>query len=252
MNANLKINILPAGDGPGGGPPLSVSEVGEEKVRQDPPTIINFYGRNFLVTKDVLTPRPESEQIIDEVLSLCGRPILPGVKPTPAKLDPSHLTILDVGTGSGCLAITLKLELPEATVYATDVSELALNVASKNAEILSAPIITIISHLLGKVKDKTIPTPDLIVANLPYVDPDWPWLDKPALESTDPPLALYAREHGLALIKALIVEASSLGIPRLVLEADPSEHQKITKFAKSHDYALTNTRGFILSFIKII
>ena len=111
----------------------------------------NFYGLDFYVDETILTPRPETEAIIDEVLKLCGQPILPGVKPAPAVLDPKNLQILDVGTGSGCIAITLKKLLPEAKVYASDVSEKALKIAQKNAKIHSAPIITIISHLCQNV-----------------------------------------------------------------------------------------------------
>ena len=93
---------------------------------------VNFYGRDFLITRDVLTPRPETEQIIDEALKLCGKPILPGVKPEPPKLNLGNLKILDVGTGSGCIAITLKKELPKADIYASDISKKALKVAQKN------------------------------------------------------------------------------------------------------------------------
>ncbi len=205
----------------------------------------DFYGRDFIITKDTLIPRPETEQIIDAVLNLAGKPYLPGVKPAPAKINPKNLKILDVGTGSGCIAITLKKELPEAEVYASDTSKKALKVAQKNANKHSAPISFIISHLLKKVKF----TPDLIVANLPYVDKDWEWLDKKAL-SIEPASALYAEDHGLALIFELIEEASSRNIKYLVLEADPCQHDKIIAYAKNKKYNLLETRGYILTFIK--
>ena len=206
----------------------------------------DFYGRDFLVTKDVLIPRPETEQIIDLVLTLAGKPFLPGVK-APERILPQNPTILDVGTGSGCIAITIKKELPEATVYATDISEPALKVAQKNASILDASITTIISHLLAKVKSGDIPTPDLVVANLPYVDPDWDWLDKKAL-SQEPSIALYADDHGLALIKQLINQSATLKIPRLILEADPCQHQTIINYAKKAGLQHLETRGFVLYF----
>lgn len=209
----------------------------------------DFYGRDFYVDKNVLTPRPETEQIIDEVKSLCGLPILPGVRPMPAMLDPNNLIILDIGTGSGCIAITLKLELPKSTIYASDISAPALKIARKNAQHQNASVNFIVSHLIDKVKDRTIPTPDIIVANLPYVDPDWDWLDRPTLEAEDPPLALYASDHGLALIKELIRTASALGIKYLILEADPCEHQEIVEYAKTQKYTLLNTMGYIMSFI---
>lgn len=202
---------------------------------------VNFYGRNFYVDKNVLTPRPETEQIIDEVLKLCGKPILPGVKPEKPVLDPKNLTILDVGTGSGCIAITLSLELPEATIYASDISKKALKIAEKNAKNLSASITTIISYLCKNVNI----TPDVTVANLPYVDKNWDWLDKDALKQ-DPDIALYADDHGLKLIKELLDTANS---KYLILEADPSQHQKIIEYAKK-TYKHEKTNGFVLVFSK--
>ncbi len=110
----------------------------------------DFYGRDFLVTEDTLIPRPETEQLIDSVLNLAGKPYLPGVRPS-KRVFPQNPTILDVGTGSGCIAITLALELPEAKVYASDISAKALKVAQTNAANLATPISFIISSLLEKV-----------------------------------------------------------------------------------------------------
>ncbi|MBR0242534.1 HemK family protein methyltransferase [Candidatus Saccharibacteria bacterium] len=210
-----------------------------------PSQIKDFYGRDFYITKDVLIPRPETEQLIDMVLSFAGKSYLPGVKPS-ERILPERPVILDVGTGSGCIAITLALELPEATVYASDISKKALKIAQKNAQNLGAPISFIISHLLEKVKSKELPTPDLIVANLPYVDETWDWLDKKAL-SKEPSIALYAKDHGLALIKELLDTATS---KFLILEADLCQHQEIINYAKTKKYSLLDTKGYILGFIR--
>ncbi len=199
----------------------------------------DFYGRDFLVTPDVLIPRPETEQIIDAVLNLAGKPYLPGVKPSPSQL-PEHPIILDVGTGSGCIAITIKKELPDAEVYATDISEKALQIAQKNAQNHGVRLFFIISHLLQNVKF----TPDVIVANLPYVDKTWNWLDQEAL-SHEPAVALYADDHGLKLIKELIDTANSR---YLILEADPCQHKEIIDFATKKGLQHLETRGFILTF----
>lgn len=206
----------------------------------------DFYGRDFIVTPDTLIPRPETEQIIDAVLNLAGISYLSGVKPTPRVLPP-HPIILDVGTGSGCIAITIKKEFPEAKVYATDISKKALSVASKNATKHSVPIHFIISHLLEKVNTADIPTPDVIVVNLPYVDKDWDWLDTTAL-SHEPSIALYADDHGLKLIKELLTQATNLHIPYLILEADPCQHSTIIKYASKKGLQHLETRGFILTF----
>lgn len=202
---------------------------------------VNFYGREFAINQDVLTPRPETEQLIDEVLSLCGKPILPGIKPPKAKLDPQNLTILDIGTGSGCIAITLSLELPKAEIYASDISKKALKIAEKNAKKLKAKVKFITSDLLENIDF----IPDVTVANLPYVDQNWNWLDRESLKQ-DPDLALYANDGGLELIKQLINTNSS---KYLVLEADPIEHQDIINYAKK--YRLFRQNGFILTLIRL-
>lgn len=214
---------------------------------------VNFYGRDFLVTRDVLIPRPETEQAIDMVLKLAGKPYLPGMKP-PERVLPENPVIYDIGTGSGCIAITLKRELPEASIYATDISKKALKIATKNAHLLNAPITLIISHLLDFVKHKHLgntgkkkheyPKPDLIVANLPYVDKSWNWLDLQSLEK-EPSIALYAEDGGLALIKELISQASDLNVPHLILESDPCQHDTLIDYAKQNHYCLEDKMGFI-------
>lgn len=202
----------------------------------------DFYGRDFIVNPNVLIPRPETEQIIDAVLSLAGKPYLPGVKPAP-KVLPKKPIILDVGTGSGCIAITLKLELSEAEVYGVDISKEAIKVAQKNALQFGVdPHNFIISDLLENVKY----TPDVIVANLPYVNKDWDWIDQKSL-SYEPELALYATDDGLAIIKKLCDASYRRKVCYLVLEADPSQHNSIIKYL-DNKYNLIDKRGFILSF----
>ena len=202
--------------------------------------LVDFYGHDFTITPDVLIPRPETEMMVDMVLSLAGKSYLPGVKPGKAVL-PEDMTILDVGTGSGCIAVTLKLELPKASVVATDISKKALAVARRNAKRLGAKIEFRQADLLDGIETQ----PDLVVANLPYVDENWEWIDKEAL-GKEPSLALYAEDGGLALIKRLIGQVTERGIRHLVLEADPCQHDRITKYAEKKGLTLNQTRGFIL------
>ena len=201
---------------------------------------VDFYGRDYLVSPDVLIPRPETEMMVDTVLNLVGKPFLPGIKPSKAEL-PENLTIVDVGTGSGCIAVTLKLLLPQAKVVATDISDKALGVAKKNASALGAEVEFLQSDLLDDVRIK----PDLIVANLPYVDENWEWVDKEAL-SKEPALALYAKDGGLELIFKLIDQAVEQEVYHLVLEADPCQHERIVQYAKEKDLTLGETRGYSL------
>lgn len=184
-----------------------------------------FYGRDFVVDKDVLVPRPETESLIDLV----------------KELQPNM--IVEVGTGSGCIAITLALELPRAKVVAADISPAALNIAAKNAKKLGAKVELIESNLLSNVQT----TADVVVANLPYVDKDWDWLE-PGTLKYEPALALYAEDGGLALIKRLIDQVSELKMAKfLVLEADPSQHTEIIKYAEQKTWHLLKTRGFGLT-----
>lgn len=202
--------------------------------------LADFYGRDFCVNPNVLIPRPETEAIVDMVLNLLGKPYLPGVKPSKARLA-QNAKVLEIGTGSGCIAITLKLEAPELDIVATDISDKALEVARANTKKFGANIRLRKADLMDGVTEQF----DLMIANLPYVDKDWDWLDKKAL-SYEPSLALYAEDHGLKLIFRLIEQAGERRVPSLILEADPCQHDDIVNFAAKQGYSLIEKRGFAL------
>lgn len=205
---------------------------------------IDFYGRTFAVSSEVLIPRPETEAMIDEVKLLAGQAYLPGMRAPKRKL-PRHPTILDVGTGSGCIATTLKLEIPESDVVGLDISLPALTVARNNADELGAEVDFIASDLLANYQGKE---PDVIVANLPYVDETWDWLDKESL-SYEPKLALYAKDGGLELIKKLLAQIKKRGYhPMILLEADPCQHKVLISEAEKDGFIYDKTNGFILVF----
>ena len=186
-----------------------------------------FYGRDFHVSPDVLIPRVESETIIDFA----------------KELEPKK--ILDVGTGSGCLAISLKLEIPEAEVSAVDISKDALKIAKLNAENLGAKVHFSESDLLENVNDDF----ELIVANLPYVDRDWDWLSKGL--KFEPELALFAEDEGLYLIKKLIFQAKNR-TKYIIIESDTSQQEKIIDFAKNNNFSLVKKDNFITIYSQII
>ncbi len=134
-----------------------------------------FYGRKFRVTPDVLIPRPETEELVDVV-----RSIFPASAP---------LRMLDVGTGSGCIAITLKLEFPQSRVYAIDVSHAALTIARMNAENLPAPVDFMLCDFLQSAPD--VSELDLIVSNPPYIAGYEKDLLKQNVVNYEPHLALF-------------------------------------------------------------
>jgi release factor glutamine methyltransferase len=159
------------------------------------------------------------------------------------KLDLHKTTerLVDVGTGSGCLGITAKKELPELDVTLIDVSRHALTVAEANAARLEADVQTLRSNLL-------IDYPfiaDYILANLPYVDAAW---DRSPETNYEPALALFAENDGLDLINKLLNQAPAHlrknGL--LFLEADPRQHAAIIKTAKNHGFTHQESRDFIV------
>lgn len=153
-----------------------------------------FFGREFMVNHAVLVPRPETELIVSHLLRI-GLPERPW--------------ILDVGTGSGCLAVTLALEIPGSTVVATDVSPGALAVAARNAAFLGASVAFVGSNLARGIDSGF----DAVVANLPYL----PTGSIPELiaevRDHDPLLALDGGDDGTALVRRLLTELPRLLIP---------------------------------------
>lgn len=186
-----------------------------------------FYGRRFLTTPAALIPRPESEDSITLIKAL------PTHTPTP------HL--LDVGTGTGCLGITLKLECPSYDITLSDISNKALNLARQNAKQLHATVNTIESDLLKNVTGVF----DVIVANLPYVDRTW---EVSPETSYEPPTALYADNGGMDYILRLLTEALDHILPKgyLVLEADPCQHAYIIECAEKCGYIRHTVEGYIV------
>jgi release factor glutamine methyltransferase len=153
-----------------------------------------FFGRDFLVTPDVLIPRPETEHIVEEVL----------------RLNPDRSTTLhiaDVGTGSGILAITLALEYPHTSVVALDISNEALEIARLNAARLGAAarIQFERSDLFEAIPENT--QFDIIVSNPPYVPMSEASELHPQVRNHEPHLALFGGQDGLDIIRRLIPQA---------------------------------------------
>jgi release factor glutamine methyltransferase len=158
-----------------------------------------FYGRDFDVTPDVLIPRPETEHLIEAVLARAA-----GVS-----------RILDIGTGSGAIAITLALE-SEAHVVATDVSPAALRVAAANARRLQARIELVACDLASALAGPF----DLIATNPPYVPSAGKAGLQPEVRDFEPEIALYGGPDGTDVYRRLIPQARSLLKPKgwLVME----------------------------------
>jgi release factor glutamine methyltransferase len=152
-----------------------------------------FWGRDFHVSPAVLTPRPETEILVE-------------IASDYLRTHPSA-RVVDVGTGSGCIAVTLALEHPTALIEATDLSSAALSVARQNAERLGAGRIRL--HHGSYLAGITGPI-DLIVSNPPYVPSAVARALAPEVREYEPAIALFGGEDGLHAVRALLREAGKV------------------------------------------
>lgn len=181
----------------------------------------NFYGLDFFVDNRVLIPRPETELLIEAVLSYAS------------KLNNKKITIADIGTGSGCIAITLKRYLPQSRIIATDVSAKALAVARKNARLNRVDIKFLNSDLLKRVKKIKI---DIIAANLPYLKKSASSGAAAEVKSLrfEPKGSLFSGSGGLDHYRRLFEQISEFSFtPRYIIcEIGHDQGKPILKLAK--------------------
>lgn len=175
-----------------------------------------FYGRDFYVDESVLVPRPDTEIIVEEALAC--------IDAAPVKDAP--LRVLDLCTGSGCIAVSLKLERPECRVYASDISKDALKTAVRNAESNGAAVEFIESNLFANISESF----DIIVTNPPYLTEEeisgmkekaWP----------EPMLALDGGSDGLDIIRTLVETSLDYlnNNAYLLIEAGPQQAVSISE-----------------------
>lgn len=179
-----------------------------------------FWGLTFRVNRSVLIPRPETELVVEKILTL----------PLPA--EP---LILDVGTGSGNIAISLGKELPSAKIIATDVSKRALRLAAVNARLNQVNNVRFILSDLFKTFEESQLTFDLIVSNPPYVArADWQILDRP-VRDFEPKKALLAGQDGLNFIRRLVKKAGQFLQPAgfLVMEIGAGQARKVVELLET-------------------
>lgn len=206
----------------------------DRRIKREPLAYVlgkkEFYGREFIVTPNVLIPRPESENIIEIAKNLKTK------------------KFIDIGTGSGCLAITIKLENPEAVVIAIDISNKTLEVAKQNAKKYSADIEFLEGDLLEPLRNtKYKIQSSAIIANLPYV-PD-SLVTSPEIEA-EPALALFSGEDGLDLYQKFWQKISELKQkPKYIItESLETQHMIMAGLAQKSNYTEEQKLGLIQLF----
>lgn len=186
--------------------------------------IAPFYGRDYHVSPAVLIPRPETEHLVEAALDWA--------KKVPPENEPTH--IVDVGTGSGCIAITLALHLLEAQIEACDISPAALEVARQNA--LIHGVEGRIQFHQGSLLDPITSEVHLVIANLPYVaDHEWTEVSD-GVKLYEPDIALRGGYDGLNLIRLLFDQAAKRLAPSgaIFLEIGWQQGAAVQSLAQSH------------------
>ena len=178
----------------------------------------NFYGNIIKVNKDVLIPRPETEELVEKTSEYIKK-----------YLD-ERIDILDIGTGSGCIPITLKKLFPEANLTGVDISEKALKIAEENKIINNVSITFLQSDIFSNVKGKY----DVIISNPPYIREDEEIMD--IVKNNEPHLALYAKDNGLYFYKEILKKANKYLKEKFIISFEIGEEQgvDITKLAKEY------------------
>jgi len=204
-----------------------------------------FWGLEIQVTPDVLIPRPETEHVVEVALDrLAVRELRAGRSP---RLTGEGVTIVDIGTGSGCIALALAKELPSAIIYGSDISAAALEIARRNAQRLGFAdrVRFLESHLF----DAFLPLKfDLIVSNLPYIGRREADSLPREVRDYEPELALYGGDEGYELFGALVAQAQTflkpagllvmeLGHDSLLAVQPLLETPSWTNIAVAHDLA---------------
>lgn len=183
-----------------------------------------FYGLTFELTQDVLIPRPETEELVEWIISVKKEP---------------NWSILDIGTGSGCIAVTLAKKCSEITVYAWDISDKALNIASINAALNGVSIKTSRVDLLSEKDLKQFYDSDLkydiIVSNPPYITKE----EKKNMEDNvlnyEPHIALFVPDHDPLIFYSKIADASNKILKvggRLFFEINPIFANELVQMLK--------------------
>ncbi len=197
----------------------------QRRLNQEPLAYIlghrEFYGRRFQVSPAVLIPRHETEVIVEHCL----------------EVGSAAKSTLDIGTGSGCIAITLALEMPQSLVTGVDISEKALAVAISNADRLEAEVDWKKSDLVSSVQGQQF---DLIVSNPPYIGnhEELP----PDVAGFEPDSALYAGDDGLSIYKRLAVETKPVLTTRgtLVLEIGDDMEEPVREVFEQAGWRFAN------------
>lgn len=211
-------------------------ELIRRRVRREPLQYIlgetEFYGLKFKVTPEVLIPRPETELLVEETIKIVGAPLGAPQTSGAASSAPTNHEILEIGTGSGCIAVTLAKHLPEASIVATDISKQALEVARENARRhdVEGRIELILADIAPwkrfAAEGRTF---DSILSNPPYIPTGEFSKLQPEVRDFEPRRALDGGADGLDFYRSILQDAVKFLKPgaSLLFEIGEDQGEKI-------------------------
>ena len=168
---------------------------------------VDFYGNILKVNKNVLIPRRETEELVEKTIAYIK------------KYLNENISILDIGTGSGCIPITIKKLMPNINMNSVDISKEALDVAKENAKINNVEVNFINSNIFSEINDKY----DCIISNPPYIRYDEPIMD--IVKNNEPHIALYADDNGLSFYKEIINNSDKYLNNKFIIAFEIGEEQ---------------------------
>jgi len=220
-------------------PDLLIQPLLERRLRREPLAYIlgyrEFFGRRFAVSPAVLIPRQETETLIEAALIDLGQ-------------RPTGTSVLDLGTGSGCIGITLALEWPSARVVLSDESRIAIDVAMANARALEASVTFVRSDAFADLNG----TFDLIVSNPPYIAEAVPLM--PEVGLFEPEMALYGGETGFEFFERIARGAT----PRLgeggtlMVECGDGQADEVTDLFEGEGWRIVERRKDLLDTERVL
>lgn len=169
---------------------------------------VNFYGNIIKVNENVLIPRRETEELVEKTYNYIKR-----------YFPNRTINILDIGTGSGCISITLKKLLSFSKITGIDISENALNVAKDNSNLNNVNINFIKSDIFSNIKEKF----DVIISNPPYIKEEEEIMD--IVKNNEPHIALYAPNNGLYFYERIIKESSNYLNKKFIIAFEIGQEQ---------------------------
>ncbi len=179
-----------------------------------------FYGYNFIVNKDVLIPRFETEELVSYVLQHYDE-VFPDQK----------VEVVDIGTGSGCISITLDLEEQSFNVTATDISQDAINIAKQNQTNLGSNVEFLVGDMLEPLKGKKF---DIIVSNPPYI-PEEEYVDS-LVKDNEPHLALFGGSDGLFFYDKILSGVEQIANEQYIIAFEHAYDKSTEIAALVHKY----------------